>query len=737
MIKSKVLKSVLTTFFIMVSIGLFANQTVSIFSSRDSQMISFALNDLRDVLHQRNYNVRQTEQSKADFIFITEPDLAGVNFRNIKYPQFDFKLVSEGFVITLDNDRRVWVIGADEPGLMYGTLELTEKIKLFGLDGIDSANQNPYMEMRGTKFNIPLDVRTPSYSDAGDAAQNNMEEMWNIDFWKAYIDDMARYRYNFISLWSLHPFPSMVKVPKYEEVALDDIHRSTTDWKENYHLVGVDFDHPEIVNNYEIVKKITIEEKIEFWKDVMAYAKDHNVTFYIVTWNIFVNGTDGKYGITNNYQNETTRDYFKESVKALFRTYPDLGGIGITAGENMPGIALNDREDWIYDTYARGLLEVAEEMPEREFKFIHRQHQADTKMIEEKFEDLIDKQNIDFIYSFKYAKAHVMSAVQQPYHEDFITYIGDLKTIWTLRNDSNYYFRWGAPDFVRSFIRNIPQGVSQGMYYGSDGWIWGREFTTKNVKGPRQLEVKKHWYHWLLWGRLSYNPDIENERFKGIIQNRFREIDAERLFTAWQEASYIYPVTTGFHWGDVDFKWYIEGCRSRPPKTSFNESGFHDVNTFIKYPVHKYSGCMTIPNFVKTIINNETTDLATPFQVSQKLHNHSDKALEIIKQLDYHGKNIELTRTLVDIRSMALLGKYYGYKIAGATNVALYRETKNKTYQEEAVVQLEKALSAWKSYVKTAMSQNINPIWTTRVGYVDWEKTTEQVKKDIEIAMED
>lgn len=44
--------------------------------------------------------------------------------------------------------------------------------------------------MRGTKFNIPLDVRTPSYTDVCDAAQNNIIEMWNFDFWKEYIDNV-------------------------------------------------------------------------------------------------------------------------------------------------------------------------------------------------------------------------------------------------------------------------------------------------------------------------------------------------------------------------------------------------------------------------------------------------------------------------------------------------------------------------------------------------------------------
>ena len=107
--------------------------------------------------------------------------------------------------------------------------------------------------------------------------------MWNIDFWKEYIDNMARYRYNFISFWSLHPFPSLVKLDDYPEIALNDVHKSKVKWKEHYHLHGTGLDAPEILNNYEIVKKLRIDDKIKFWKKVMAYGKSRNVDMYFIT----------------------------------------------------------------------------------------------------------------------------------------------------------------------------------------------------------------------------------------------------------------------------------------------------------------------------------------------------------------------------------------------------------------------------------------------------------------------
>jgi len=81
----------------------------------------------------------------------------------------------------------------------------------------------PHIARRGLKFNIPLDIRTPSYQDAGDAAQNNIAEMWNFEFWREYLDTMARDRYNILTLWNPHPFPSMIKLAQYPDIALPDV----------------------------------------------------------------------------------------------------------------------------------------------------------------------------------------------------------------------------------------------------------------------------------------------------------------------------------------------------------------------------------------------------------------------------------------------------------------------------------------------------------------------------------
>ncbi|HYW78528.1 MAG TPA: hypothetical protein VE890_03090 [Thermoguttaceae bacterium] len=642
----------------------------------------------------------------------------------------------EGFRIRKgieDNDRHIDISAIDPAGLLYGGLEVAEVVRTLGIEQLKDDTQNPYMQMRGTKFNIPLDVRTPSYTDVCDAAQINIPEMWSFDFWREYIDTLASYRYNYVSLWNLHPFPSLVKVPEYPDVALEDVWRSKVDWDENYSLQGRGFVTDEILREVEVVKRLTIDEKIAFWRKVMAYGKSRNVDFYFVTWNIFTYGTAGKYGITDDYRNKTTVDYFRRSVHQMFRTYPDLAGIGLTTGENMPGMDFQAKEDWALATYGQGVLDAARDQPDRKITFIHRQHMAKATDISRTFQPLIDSPNVDFIFSFKYAKAHVYSATKQPYHHDFVEDLGERKTIWTLRNDDVYYFRWGAPDFVRRFVSNIPHDVSQGYYYGSDQYVWGREFLQRNAES-RRLEIDKHWYQWLLWGRFAYNPTLDNERLKAIVADRFglSPVQGSRLFSTWQSASMIYPLTTGFHWGSLDFQWYIEGCESQAGYAQ-NETGFHDVNRFINLPPHAESNCLSIPDYVKMAGEPNTSGKHTPMEVAAAIEKHAERALAGLKAMP-STENTELRQTLADIRIVANLGLYYADKIRGATQVAIFRETQDKRAQVRAVDHLVDAARHWHDYASLALEHHKNPLWTNRVGYVDWKKNYQYALEDIRIA---
>jgi len=647
----------------------------------------------------------------------------------------------EGFVLRRESPGRHFVVlSKDSAGAMYGGLELAEQIRLHGIEGVENVARNPYMPMRGTKFNIPLDLRNPSYSDMSDSAQQNIATVWDFAFWRAYLDKLARDRYNFVSLWNLHPFPSMVKVPEYPDVALNDVWRSKIRFDEDYPTRTVGLVTPEMLANKEVVKQLDIAQKIDFWRRVMQYAKDRNIEFHVMTWNVFTYGVDGKYGITDAIDNPRTVDYYRASVREMFRTYPLLRGIGLTAGENMGAISgdasFEAKENWAFATYGQGVLDAARAEPSRQFRLIHRQHETRAQDIAKTFQPVIAQSNVDFVFSFKYAQAHALSSTTQNFHQDYLESLGALRTLWTIRNDDALMYRWAAPDFVREFIGKMPREKTQGFYYGSDMWVWGREFLARDRKLQHQLEVEKHWLPFLLWGRMGYDPDLDNERIAGLVGLRFPGLDAKKFLSVWQDASMIYPLVTGFHWADFDFQWYIEGCRSRPGPAK-TASGFHSVETFIDQPVHPGTDNIPIPAYVAGVLAKQRPPGTTPFQVADQLDARADSVLASIKRFDKQrltARQAEFDATLTDLLIMSSLGKYYAAKIRGATELALFRETREAAHQEKAVRHLELARQHWLQYTQRANRQYRNPLWTNRVGRVDWKELDDEVANDIELA---
>ncbi len=302
--------------------------------------IAFAAAEVRKALERNGYRV--AEKPLKELAGTRTPlrvVLATTDRKAEKQPS-KTELGEQAYVIGkhAGRDSTTYVIGGGDPvGVMYGGLQLAEQIRFGkGLDGISDTFGRPYHARRGLKMNIALDARTPSYDDTGDSAQQNYANMWDFAFWETFFDEMARHRYNTLTLWNPHPFPSLVKCPDYPDVALEDVCVTMLKptwkpgaWRDPQHV------YPAVFDNLKVVKRMTMDEKIAFWRRVMRHAKDRGIDVYFITWNVLTNGTQGKYGITNAQDNPKTIAYLRQCTRELILTYPDLAGIGVTAGENM------------------------------------------------------------------------------------------------------------------------------------------------------------------------------------------------------------------------------------------------------------------------------------------------------------------------------------------------------------------------------------------------------------------
>lgn len=672
-------------------------------------------------------------------------------------------LEAQGYSIRKRQEKNhtVWyVIGFDDYGTMSGGLDLARIIRNDGLEADVDCDKVPYIKERGFKISIPLDARTPSYSDGGDAPHENIIHMWDMDFWREFLDEMAINHYNVLSLWNLHPFPSMVKVPEYPNAALADVMKTTAELWPN--LEGRDMSTPESLQKLITLKKMSIEEKIRFWQDVMEYAHNRGIAVYLSMHNIFIYGTENSgYGFTASSDDLKTKDYFRKSVKATLQTYPLLKGIIITAGENMTRNAAVD-EAWLYDTYGEGINDALALDESRNFCLIHRLQYANISMAMNTFSKLNPRCRLET--SFKYSQAHVYSSskpnyiyegieeLMEVYAEDYeeevkdkeaftkmakitmgygdryLESIGDHKTWLTVRDDDYYMLRGGSdPEFIRTYIKTMPYEKLKGFYIGADGLIWGRECVSKNPDTPRALILKKRWYSFLLWGRIAYDPDISQEYFIKILGEHFSDIDAEKLFHAWAKASQIIPFVNRFHNSDCiyDFQWYPEACSDR--------GGFQDINRFIKTKPQRNEGIIGIKQYTEALLKNKPVSQTTPVDIAQSLMDTAEQTLLLADGIAL-TENKELRETVGDIKAMAMLGKYYSVKILGA----LYKhladrstDTEQKAeYKKTALNQLTQASEHWREYAKVIGSQYIPQVLSRLIPEKD---SPAAVHRDINI----
>ena len=651
---------------------------------------------------------------------------AGIEFGRSRLPQgIDVKLVTDQGIagqgyIRRKNGNTFEIAASGEAGFMYGLLDLAEEAKQKGADHVGDYSVVPYLNQRGIKFNIPLDARTPSYSDATDSAIRNIGNMWDFSFWTSFLDRMAEEKLNLLSLWSLNPFPSMVSIPEYPGTELEDVMAEEKPQAGQLSGYGLFDTHRKLV----LVKKMTMDEKIAFWKRVMAYAKDRCIKIVIVTWNVFTYGTEGYHGgIAADQLNKETEDYFRAGTKALIKTYPDLAGIGITSGENM----WMDETDipFLARSYGQGIKDALADEPGREFRFIHRMQMAHYQEIIDNFSDLPCPLEI----SFKYSQAHMLSSDKPHFIDGFLKQKREGLKVWlTVRNDDFYMMRWGDPEYMKSYIKNMPAETLEGVYLGADGYTWGRVYIDKK-DDSHPLFFDKMWYFFSMWGKLTYDINTPEERFQHEVRDRFglSESETDTLFSAWMRASKPVPAQQCVHWHDFDFQWYPEGSCMYLPQ--FHELKFATVNEFVQGHAIPGDRFVSIEEYCKGRI----TDKQNPYDTALRMIEDSNAALDGLKGISGLDKGAEYAATVRDIEAMSYLGLYYAYKILAAIGLYRIRYQGKVDEKEESLRNMKTAAEYWKKY-SAMIDEDYRPQFLCRLCYtIDVKSFDRLVDEDVAI----
>jgi hypothetical protein len=403
-------------------------------------------------------------------------------------------------------------------------------------------------------------------------------------------------------------------------------------------------------------KKMTIEEKIAFWKQVMKLAHARGFEFMFFNWNVWVSNAHGKYGLANAETSDANKAYMYKSMMKLLETYPDLDGFGVTNGENK------SNQDFLWAAYGKAMYDYAVKNPQRKLRFIHRWHQTSLADIKKTFSGLFELPNVTFDMSYKYSKAHLYST-SVPKHFDKGNNSkqlvqNNMKVWFTVRNDDFYYHTWGDPSFAREYIKGMTDYGNNfaGFYIGSDGFCPTRTFFCKNTVSQGILEVQRQWYMTMIWGRLAYNPQTPDLLFKNYMKLKYPVASSDELFAAWSKASSgIQKTTELMHEDfDLDFKWYPEAC--------LTYKGFATVDLFAAADIGPGSLLCNIKNSAKDSCNGKKSS----YQLVDEIEANAMSALNTVNKMNAEA-NSELGVTLNNIKAMSYLSLYFAHKVRAAT----------------------------------------------------------------------
>ncbi len=600
----------------------------------------------------------------------------------------DPEIKKEGFRIRKSGDSYI-VTAIDRTGAMYGLLDIAEQIEMQkGLAGIAEKLENPRFDFRAVKYNLPW----VSYRE-NESLQANTELSKDLNMWASFLDMMAESRLNALTLWSMHPFPYMIRATNFPK-ATPFSDEELAEWK-------------------------------DFWTALFRMAKERGVDTYIINWNIFVSHSFKEhYGEGNTslwadgYTSPQIEQYTRETVTQVLNEYPDLTGLGITPGEAMQGWDGYQMAGWFERTFFEGI-----KAADRDARFIYR---ASLHGDHRPHREAIDNAGIatpekPIIVELKFNWSHGHSSTTlvrahggrtgEEYWSDPAP--SHHKMAWMIRNEDFFRLRWGEPDFIREHIEVNGQDFAGGYFIGSECYIPAKDIFTNPDRKNWDYDFQRKWLYYIQWGRLLYNPGISDAVFANGFNKRYPGNFGDEMVEAYKLSTRTTQRIAQFFEHTWDHSFYTEGLIG-------NKRDFITVEEFINHtPIE--------PSFVKIKEYGDGSGnfgaKVTPLQVADELEEINRQAINIVNGIN--TSDDILISEIDDVMAWAHLGLYFAKKIR--TAVAL-----NQDRNADAVTYIKEARQHWLDLIEVTEDHYQPSHLAITGGYFHWKYFRNYVDAEVD-----
>ncbi len=603
------------------------------------------------------------------------------------------------------------VSGSDARGLMYGLLELADRLQY---------GENPVQELKNTHglsegpFNQVRSIGRSFVSQMEDKPWYNDRGMWPEYFSMLAAQRINRFCLNFgigfdtleyvTDSYLLFAYPFLLSAPGYDVRAVN--------------LPDAERDH-----NLEMLQYISRQ------------AVAHGIDFQLGIW---THGYQWAKTPLSNYTisgitPENHAAYSRDALAALLKACPDISGITIrTHGES--GVKEGSYGFW--KTVFDGLPQSG-----RTVRLDLHSKGLDQKMIDNALATRMPVQ-----LSPKYWAEHMGLPYQQ-------TAIRELEMpkesttehaqqYYALSTGSRIFTRYGYADFLRE---DRPYSVMFRIWPGTHRFLlWGdpvtnaahaRAFTFCGCNGVELYEPltfkgrrgsgvpggrcafadaslnpvrdwQKYLYTYRTWGRLLYNPETQPDVWQRQLRQQF-STGAPAVESALGAATRIVPLITTAH--------LPSGANDTYGPEFYTNQSIVDATKYSPYgdtPVPKVFGNVSpldpqmfsrMNDFAAELVKGERSGKYSPIEVAQWLEDLADAAESKLSQAQKNSKATpELRRLAADVKIEIGLGRFFAAKFRSGTLYGIHEQSGNRQALEEAIKQYRKAREAWAQFAQDA-----------------------------------
>ena len=575
---------------------------------------------------------------------------------------------AEGYTIAKDK-KGITVTGNDATGVIYGCVELAERIKTTGSLDIQPITETPGMVMRGTCIGLQKTVYLPGHAVYEyPYTPENFPWFYDKAEWIKYLDMLVENKMNSLYLWNGHPFASLVKLKDYP--------------------FALEVDEETFKKNEEIFSFLTHEaDKRGIWVIQMFY-------------NIILSKPFAEhYGLKTQDRHRPITplisDYTRKSIAAFIENYPNVGLL-VCLGEAMATI--DDDVIWMKETIIPGIKDGLKASGRTDIPpVVLRSHDTDGPLVLKESLPLypniytMSKYTGESLTTYEpggpWGETHRQLAAAAPVHIDNVHILANLEP-----------WRWSSPAFIQKTVQAMHRvHHSKGLHLYPQASYWDWPYTADKLpNGERLKQLDRDWMWYQAWGRYSWNDQRGADKtfWKKELADYYGidTIAASHLLNAYDEAGEIAPkllrrfgitegnrqtLLLGMTMGELvnPYKYTIY--------PGFYESCGPEGEKLIEYIEKEYKG--------------QAHKGELPFDIVDQCVNHGDRALiemgAVGTKPTRHAQEYE--RVWNDFLCYATFAKAFQLKVRAAAEVLRYKWTKDIAHLETAEKWLEQSLSIW------------------------------------------